>query len=99
MHTVSVVEVHGCLTPYTAQVASAAHVVHGVLPEAEKEVPLTHGATVSLHTISVVVVQAVFTPVVHVALAVQFVHRAVPVLDHVEPSVHWLHVSVAQSVS
>ena len=41
LHTMSVVAVQAVLTP-AGHVASAAHVLHGAFPEAEKVVPATH---------------------------------------------------------
>ena len=68
-HTVFFVVVQAVLTP-AVHVEAAAHVVHGVLPEVEKDVPATHGTTgAGLHTVFVVVVQAVLTPAVHVEAA------------------------------
>ena len=61
MHTISVVLVQAVSTPAVPPHARTAQVVHGVLPEVEK-VPVTHGATASLHTVFVVGVQAALTP-------------------------------------
>ena len=56
--------VQAVLTP-NKHVAPTVHALHGVFPEAEKDVPATHG---TWHTVSVVSVQEVLTPAVHVAL-------------------------------
>ena len=53
---------------------------------------------VALHTESVVVVQAVLTPVVHVEAAAQVVHGMLPDVEKDVPATHG-HVSAAQSVS
>ena len=53
-----VVVVQALLTP-AVHVEWAAHVWHGVYPEAEKVVPAAHA---TWQTVSVVVVHAVFTP-------------------------------------
>ena len=42
-----------------------------------------------LHTVSVVVVQAVLTPSVHVDLAVQALHGSLPEVEKVVPATHW----------
>ena len=63
------------MTP-NMHVESAAHSLHGVLPEAEKVVPAIHGP--KLHTVSVVAVQAVLTPAVHVASAIHVLHGVFP---------------------
>jgi len=49
------------------------HVVHGVLPEVEKVLPASHG---TLHAVSVVVLQAVFTPAAHVEVSAHGEHGA-----------------------
>ena len=46
-------------TPAEPHVESSAHDVHGAFPEAEKFVPAAHA---TWHTVSVVVVHAVFMP-------------------------------------
>ena len=58
MHRVSAVVAQAVLTP-VVHVASAVHVLHGALPEVEKVVPAAHA---TWHTVSVVVMHAVFTP-------------------------------------
>ena len=58
VHTMSVVAVQAVLTP-TVHVESAVHAAQGALPEAEKVLPAAHA---TWHTVSVVVVHAVFTP-------------------------------------
>ena len=87
MHTVSFVAVQAVLTP-VVHVASAVHALHGVLPEAEKDVPATHGT--GLHTVSAVLVQAVLTPVVHVASAVHALHGVLPEAESV-PAAHYTY--------
>ena len=94
-HTVFVVVVQAVLTP-AVHVAAAAHVVHGVLPEVEKDVPATHG---TLHAVSVFVVQAVLTPAVHVAAAAQALHGVLPEVEKDVPASHGGWHSAAQSVS
>ena len=90
VHTVSAVLVQAVLTP-AVHVASAVHVVHGAFPEAEKDVPATHGT--GLHTVSVVSVQAVLTPAVHVASAAQVLHPgAFPEAEKVEFATHGTYV-------
>jgi hypothetical protein len=87
-HTVSAVVVQAVSTPSAPpHVASAAQLVHGVLPDVDHDVPATHG---TLHAVSVVVVQAVSTPSAfpHVLLAEQIVHGVKPDTDHVEPTTH-----------
>jgi hypothetical protein len=54
----SVVAVQAFLTP-DGHVVSAVHAAQGALPEAEKVLPAAHA---TWHTVSVVVVHAVFTP-------------------------------------
>ena len=58
-------------TPIAPHVEASAHVAHGSLPEVENVVPATHA---TLHAVSAVVVQAVFTPSAHVDAAAQVVH-------------------------
>ena len=58
LHTMSVVAVQAFLTP-DGHVESAVHAAQGALPEAEKVLPAAHA---TWHTVSVVVVHAVFTP-------------------------------------
>ena len=71
----------------SVHVESAAHVLHGVDPEAEKVAPAAHGA--GLHTVSAVLVQAVLTPAVHVASAVHVLHPgAFPEAENV-PAAHY----------
>ena len=77
--------VQAVLTP-AVHVASAVHALHGVLPEAEKDVPSTHGT--GLHTVSAVVVQAVLTPVVHVASAAHVLHGLYPKTEKDVPATH-----------
>ena len=85
----SVVLVQAVLTP-VVHVASAIHAAHGVLPEAEKAVPATHGTT-GLHTVSVVTVQAVLTPAVHVESAAHVLHPgAFPEAENV-PAAHYTY--------
>jgi hypothetical protein len=55
---VSTVLVQMVFTP-AVHVALTAHFVHGAFPEAEKVTPAAHA---TWHTVSVVVVHAVFTP-------------------------------------
>ena len=62
------------------------HVTHGAFPEAEKDVPTAHA---TWHTVSVVLVQAVFTPAVHVASAAHVLHPvAFPEAEKFAPAVH-----------
>ena len=76
LHSVSVVVVQSVSTP-AAHVESAVHVMHGTLPEAEKDIPPTHGATAPLHTMSDPRLQAISTPAAaHVVFAEQLVHGA-----------------------
>ena len=78
--------VQAVLTP-AVHVASAIHAAHGVLPEAEKDVPATHGT--GLHTVSVVSVQAVLTPAVHVESVAHVLHPvAFPEAEKFAPAVH-----------
>jgi hypothetical protein len=58
LHTMFVVAVQAFLTP-DRHVESAVHAAQGALPEAEKVLPAAHA---TWHTVSVVVVHAVFTP-------------------------------------
>ena len=85
VHMVSVVLMQAFFTP-AVHVASAVHVVHGAFPEAEKDVPATHGT--GLHTVSVVSVQAVLTPAVHVASAVHALHGDFPEAEKDVPATH-----------
>ena len=73
------------LTP-AVHVASAAHALHGDFPEAEKDVPATHGT--GLHTVSVVLVQPVLTPAVHVEPAAHVLHGVYPKVEKVVPAAH-----------
>ena len=90
------------MTP-AAQVDPSVHAVHGALPEAEKDVPPTHGATTPLHTMSDPGVQAVVTPAAHVSSVEQLVHGAYPDADHVTPAshgtLHTVSAIVLQAVS
>ena len=52
----------------------------------------------TLHTVSVVVMQAVLTPVAHEEAAAQVVHGALPEAENVVPATHGVHLSAAQSV-
>ena len=46
MHIVSVIAVQADFTPtLVPHVVADAHIVHGALPVAEKDVPATHGTT------------------------------------------------------
>ena len=70
-------------------VAPTVHALHGAFPEAEKDVPATHGT--GLHTVSVVTVQAVLTPAVHVASAAHVLHPgAFPEAENV-PAAHYTY--------
>ena len=93
VHMVSVVLMQAFFTP-AVHVASAVHVVHGAFPEAEKDVPATHGT--GLHTVSVVLVQAVLTPNKHVAPTVHALHGVFPEAEKDVPATHgtWHTVSV-----
>ena len=81
------------LTP-RVHVEATAQVVHGMLPEAEKVLPATHG---TLHAVSVFVVQAALTPAVHVAAAAQALHGMLPEVEKVWPASHGGHLSADQS--
>jgi len=93
-HTMSAVLVHAVLMPgvcgvtrcAAVHVESAAHVAQGAVPKAEKVSPATHGT--GLHTVSVVLVQAVFTPAAHVESAAHVVQGAVPKAEKVVPAAH-----------
>ena len=93
LHTVSDVVVQAVLTP-AVHVASAAHNVHGVLPEVEKATPAAHGP--SLHTVSVVAAQAILIPVGHVkAAAAHAVQGALPEAEKVVPTIHGVSHTVS----
>ena len=72
------------MTP-AVHVELAVHALHGVLPEAEKDVPATHGT--GLHTVSAVLVHTVLTPAMHVASAAHVLHGLYPKTENV-PAAH-----------
>ena len=84
--------VHAVATPNAPQVELAAHDKHGTLPVSDHVVPASHG---TLHTASVVLVHAIFTPCVHVTSAAHAAHGAFPVGEKVVPASHatWHTVS------
>ena len=68
-----------------------------VPPFAVMDPMVTEGAT--LHTVSVVLAQVVFTPAAHVEAAAHGEHGVFPEEDQVDPAAQGGQVSEAQSVS
>ena len=98
LHTMSESGMQAAWTP-AVHVELAVHFWHGAFPEAEK-VPAAHA---TWHTVSVVLVQAVFTPASpHVEAAAHAPHGALPVAEKVEPisqaTWHTVSVVVVQAV-
>ena len=102
LQTMSEPGVQAVLTPAAPHVESTAQVVHGVYPDVEKVEPAAHA---TLHTVSAVGVQAVFTlgrngpyfpPAAHVASAAHVVQGAFPESEKDVPAAHatWHTVSV-----
>ena len=87
----SIVVVQVIFTPFL-QLASPAQLAHGALPKVEKVAAFTHATGGLLHTVSIVLVQTVLTPWVHVATAApfwpQWVHGALPEAEKVAPVTH-----------
>ena len=86
LHTMSDRGLQAVLTP-VPHVASVEQLAQGAYPDADHVAPTVHGA---LHTVSVVVVQAVLTfpAPSHVESAAHTLHGALPDTDHVAPDSH-----------